>query len=55
MSEEQKKRGFAALSPERMKQIASSGGMARKVAYDQSHQQKPLKKNEEATNPPKAN
>jgi len=35
MSEQQaKKRGFAAISPERLKQIASAGGVARKKAFD---------------------
>jgi len=29
-----KKRGFAAISPERMREIASAGGIARKRAYD---------------------
>ena len=32
-----KKRGFAAISPERMREIASAGGIARKRAYDQAH------------------
>ena len=37
MSEQKKKRGFAALDPERMRQIASSGGVARKRVYDSMH------------------
>ncbi|MGN6368516.1 MAG: hypothetical protein ACTHN5_09665 [Phycisphaerae bacterium] len=37
MSEQHpKKRGFAAISPERMREIASAGGVARKRAYDQA-------------------
>lgn len=36
MQVEKKKRGFAALSPERLKEIASSGGIARKKAIDLS-------------------
>jgi hypothetical protein len=32
-----KKRGFAAITPERMKEIASAGGIARKRAFDLAH------------------
>ncbi len=38
MQPEKKKRGFAALSPERLREIASSGGIARKRAIDQSRE-----------------
>ena len=31
-----KKQGFAAISPERMREIASAGGIARKRAFDQA-------------------
>jgi hypothetical protein len=34
MSEQAKKRGFAALDPKRLRQIASSGGIARKRVYE---------------------
>lgn len=34
MAEDMKKRGFAALSPERLREIASSGGVARKKMYE---------------------
>ncbi len=35
MQEQQsRKRGFAAISPERMRAIASAGGIARKRAFD---------------------
>jgi hypothetical protein len=34
MSKEAKKRGFAAMDPERLRQIASSGGIARKRVYE---------------------
>jgi hypothetical protein len=39
MSEQQpKKRGFAAMSPEQLRQIASSGGIARREAYKVARQ-----------------
>lgn len=37
MSEsKERKRGFAAMSPEQLRQIASSGGIARREAYKQA-------------------
>lgn len=39
MSEQDpKKRGFAAMSPDQLRQIASSGGIARREAYKQARQ-----------------
>jgi len=40
MSESKKKMGFASLSPERLREIASSGGVARKKAFDQARTQR---------------
>ena len=40
MEPEKKKRGFAAITPERLREIASQGGVARKKAFDQAQQRR---------------
>jgi len=38
MNETKKKRGFAAMSPDQLRQIASAGGVARREAYKLARQ-----------------
>jgi hypothetical protein len=54
MSQESKKRGFAALSPERLRQIASSGGVARKKMYDMMRQEEAAQRPQKAPQSPGA-
>jgi hypothetical protein len=52
MADKEKKRGFAALSPERLRQIASSGGVARKKIYEEMRQLKQDKRPTSLPPPP---
>ncbi len=58
MLKKESKRGFAGLSPERLREITSSGGKARKEAFDLSRSNEQLQKErgrgaEAASLPPK--